>query len=461
MNKILMRAGATPFERFDDFDVLKNNPIGNNSGNLLFAHAVYKHLSRDNVNIDINNYKANPLDADQINEKYDAFVIPLANAFRPSFIKQLTPLTALVRKLKIPCVVVGVGAQADLVHGVTRIKDIDTDVKAFVSAVLDKSASIGVRGDFTNEYLRGLGFSSVETIGCPSFYLNGDKLKIIKKPQPPAEISYNLTPKMPHKLGKFFERLVNSYPNHAYVAQDKADLELFLLNKIINLPVTDQLPSTPTHASILNGNAMLFSDVPSWINQMRQYDFTIGTRIHGNMFSLHAGTPAFLIAHDSRTLELARYLKIPHRVSSDVDERTTVDELYNEADYTEMNNTQAERFTRYRSFLKSNGLSDIWDSHGAEEEFDKRISLVRQSLPIRPTSSLEGDELYKRIASALNYLHLDTERLRERLVKVERDNKKYSALNFLQMEERLKKLEDLADSRSSVSILGSFLKRGR
>ena len=48
----------------------------------------------------------------RINEEFDAFVIPLANAFRPSFSDKLRRLTRLIRQLQMPVVVVGVGAQA-------------------------------------------------------------------------------------------------------------------------------------------------------------------------------------------------------------------------------------------------------------------------------------------------------------------------------------------------------------
>ena len=43
------------------------------------------------------------------NAEYDMFLIPLANAFRTTFKKELKMLTDLVERLTIPCVVVGVG----------------------------------------------------------------------------------------------------------------------------------------------------------------------------------------------------------------------------------------------------------------------------------------------------------------------------------------------------------------
>ncbi len=76
-------------------------------------------------------------------EQFDAFVIPLANAFRPEFEHRLANLTSLVRGLTIPVVVVGVGAQAGL-HDDMPATGLDDTVKAFAAAVLDRSASVGV-----------------------------------------------------------------------------------------------------------------------------------------------------------------------------------------------------------------------------------------------------------------------------------------------------------------------------
>ncbi|WP_410089573.1 polysaccharide pyruvyl transferase family protein, partial [Streptomyces sp. gb1(2016)] len=47
-------------------------------------------------------------------------------------------------------------------------------VREFVTEVLNRSASIGVRGEFTEQYLKNMGFRDVEVIGCPSMFMNGE-----------------------------------------------------------------------------------------------------------------------------------------------------------------------------------------------------------------------------------------------------------------------------------------------
>lgn len=47
------------------------------------------------------------------NERYDQYVIPLANAFRRSVIERLDQYSEIIEGLRIPVVVIGVGAQLD------------------------------------------------------------------------------------------------------------------------------------------------------------------------------------------------------------------------------------------------------------------------------------------------------------------------------------------------------------
>src|SRR5262249_2093392 len=150
------------------------------SGNLLFAQSVHDHFSALGHSIDVDRYDPCFATADQINEEYDAFVIPLANAFRPIFERPLCQYTELIRRLKIPCVVIGVGAQAGLDLAELKGSPVDAWVHDFVAAVLDRSATIGVRGEFTHAYLKRLGFHAVDVIGCPSLYAGDGQLHIRK-----------------------------------------------------------------------------------------------------------------------------------------------------------------------------------------------------------------------------------------------------------------------------------------
>lgn len=171
MKRILMRMTTSPFDNDNLYSMVSKDKIGSNSGNLLFPYSIMRNIYKDGDVID--KYpKANEEDADRINENYDLFLIPLANAFRESFVSELRNLTKLIKRLTIPCVVVGVGLQTKYEPKKEMKYAFDTDVKNFVEAVLEKSKTLGVRGEITALYLKKLGFneSKIEVIGCPSMF---------------------------------------------------------------------------------------------------------------------------------------------------------------------------------------------------------------------------------------------------------------------------------------------------
>ena len=56
---------------------------------------------------------------------------------------------------------------------------------------------------------------------------------------------------------------------------------------------------------------------------MEGLDFSIGTRLHGNMAAIAAGRPAVLISHDGRTGELAKTMHLPHLSIKDLTSAAT------------------------------------------------------------------------------------------------------------------------------------------
>ena len=106
-------------------------------------------------------------EAARINARADHVVIPLANAFRPSYAENLDRMSETIERLRVPVTILGVGAQLRLDGKVDRLNGMKDSVVRFVRAVLDRSPSIGVRGEFTEQYLKGLGFSDVEVSAAP------------------------------------------------------------------------------------------------------------------------------------------------------------------------------------------------------------------------------------------------------------------------------------------------------
>lgn len=175
MHKYLIVAGTAPFDNISMGDILSRRvSVGGNIGNLLFINGVAKLLMTDEAtNFTPTMYRADfsSDEIEYINNTFDAFVLPMADAFRDDNINYLDGLTRFINKLSIPCYLIGVGLRASYEPELEKARKCDFYVKNFIRAVLNHSAQVGVRGQITADYLKKLGFSEdrdYTVIGCPS-----------------------------------------------------------------------------------------------------------------------------------------------------------------------------------------------------------------------------------------------------------------------------------------------------
>ena len=70
-----------------------------------------------------------------------------------------------------------------------------------------------------------------------------------------------------------------------------------------------------------------YFDVNEWMYQLHQFDLSVGTRLHGNMLALQAGTPSIFLPHDSRTQELADIMALPTYPLEKVTRASTIEKV--------------------------------------------------------------------------------------------------------------------------------------
>ncbi|WP_375424990.1 polysaccharide pyruvyl transferase family protein [uncultured Friedmanniella sp.] len=378
MQRIMIRAGRSPFDRLDAVETWSRNVIGNNNGNLVFSTATHKLLSTAGTEVVPNRYAANAEFADEVNDTCDAFVLPFANAFRPSFERTLVNHAAFIRKLKIPFALLSCGAQLPAEGGFERLKKIEKAAKAFCSAVLEKSSAITVRGEVTADYIRSLGFRDVLVIGCPSMTMNGRGHRVEVKPPSRLRrprVAYNIQSSK-DMLGALVADIEKS-ATASYFPQDIETLDMMLWGLDRYDEDRDpQLPLRSEHRQFTRGRAEYALDAFSWMHRMRSFDLAVGPRIHGNIVAILAGTPGLVLAHDSRTLELARYHGIPHVAPAELDGLRSLEDLYPRLDFTEFNRGHGERFDRLVGFLRENGFATIYDPDqtAARAAYEQRVA---------------------------------------------------------------------------------------
>ena len=431
MHKFLMRAYISPLDTFTTQDIILRDRIGTNSGNMLYAFSVMRTLLTEDTKIDIDNYYAEcglytDEDIDRINTEYEAYILPMADAFRSDFKNQLHDLTVFIKKLKIPVYLIGVGAR--LVNcEYDKSYDFDAPAKEFLKAVRDKTTIMGVRGNNTAGYFRKFGFTEDKdftVIGCPSLFTYGKHLT--QKPfelNPESRISVNYSDWTPLRTIRKVWDVVERYPNSLFVGQNDTELrslyygldnpsfiakrEREIKNAIERGENTKRFETEECYmdrwtSKIYREDRMrFFTDVPSWINYMKGMDLSFGARLHGNIVSILAGTPAFIIAKDGRIIELCEYHDLPSVRFDQIQKTDTFESLIEGVDFSSHLKHHKEKFKHFIDFLDQNGIDHIYKDDPDRKDAPMDKFLPEPSDPIKAFVSCTDEEKIKRLQESM------------------------------------------------------------
>ena len=314
-------------------------------------------------------------------------VLPLANHFRVENGPKLLAMAAGIKRLKIPVVIVGVGCQASVDYDTGCLASVDDAVRQFVGAVLDRSSSIGVRGECTAAYLNRLGFSEIDVIGCPSMFMNGG---ILPSPKRLAQIdrhtrvSLNITaadkqdPYMRDldRAGRFCGRAIADHDDVVFIPQTDPSISDLLFGVQREMPEHRDIPASAYGALHDQGRVVSFVDYDTWVDFLRPRDLTCGTRIHGGIAGVLASNATHILVVDSRTRELCEHFEIPHSRVSSLAEGTRIPDLYGLDDGARMVSGHARRFAEYLAFLQKNDLKNVYAGGDQGAAFEAKMAAV-------------------------------------------------------------------------------------
>lgn len=374
--RYLIRAGYNPLVQYDFDDVLFNNISGANSGNQLYAYGVFNVLF-DGENEIVSTYYKNNFtenEIDYINNNFDAFILPLADAFRNDYQNNLIIYTNLIEKLKIPCVVIGACVRAPYDGKLNEGFPFDETVKKFVSAVLDKSAVIGLRGNRTGEYLNYLGFiedKHYKAIGCPSLYTYGDDITTKDPPKQISKLVLNINPNVSEHVNRFFRSSYRKTVDTVMILQESIEFEPLYYGYRIKKWPSREFPYSEVKKFCRNGSVKFFFDPMQWYEFVSSYDISLGTRFHGTVANILSGIPHIIIPLDSRMQELVEFHHITHINIDEV--RGDITNYLDRLDFHSFENNQPENLKKYKLFLKDNGIQSV---------FDKDVYLGRGNSPL-------------------------------------------------------------------------------
>ena len=456
--KILMRAQMDHTKLFTPEEVYLGNLMGGNSGNWLYQFSLFRALMTDeSVKIDTIDTKTSlgtdffsSKYANHLNKNYDCFVLPLANAFRNTFVDELKELTGFVRALKIPCIVPSIGIQALNGKDFTQTFQYRDEAKAFVSAVLEKSSMIGLRGEETARFLTSLGFEREKhftVVGCPSMYSNGRRLPEVKPLDFGKDSLLLLNSKVEHekkKVAEMFKGFADEHENYVYAPQRRAQIitsyygtyfqpcdEDFVFKKRFYDPA----------------KTVTFTSVPEWYGYMKKYvDLSVGTRIHGSVAAIMGGVPTFIVNLDQRVGELASFHNIAHIPFNEIEKGATIESLIKNVDFNCIHEGHAERFDHFVDFLEKNGLKTAYSENRDVEKvyFDSVIENNNYNLAPRCFGECDSKEKVERTRKAAVYFAYEAADLKKEAVEAAKKNeslkKKLKKSTSMSAKELFKKL---------------------
>ena len=353
-------------------DILIKNYIGGNSGNMLFLYGVINALTTETATCEITNRKSNWSDAEIeiINEEYDGIIMPMADAFRADYVKSLRNYTNFIKKLRIPCVIIGVGLRAEYEPKLEEKRPFDEDVKAFVTEVLNHSSQLGLRGEITGRYLEKLGFipdRDFTVIGCPSLYMHGTA---IEEREPNfANIGINLNAIAPNETNEFYVNLLKTNKNIHIIQQRGIEFEDWYYGRHVDLstfvpeyPPCNIFKKFDYQSMKKEDRVHFYLDVPSWINSVKQYGAFAGCRFHGVVAAILAGVPSVITPIDARTREFAQFHHIPQIKHEDIAEKQSLEKCFENTDLSQFHKHHRKNMENYLSFLSANNLESIFDA---------------------------------------------------------------------------------------------------
>jgi len=361
MYKTPLVIGVRQFANWDQAPSVKETllGLGQNTGNMMFTQALLRVIAGAK-------WGSFALTEHEL-EGRDAIVLAAANWVN-SF-DDFGWLADRLEKTALPVFLIGVGAQSSLAMEVPNVKP---GTLRLLQLVRDRSVSIAARGVFSCEVLSKYGIKNVVSAGCPSMLLVGPMGPSIS---PPEHVSYDSC--CIHSTRHGFNR-ADRFHSFLYRQAFEKDIDIILQSETADIYFalgkekshsvqerasevvkaaygSDDIDAVNTY---LLRRGHVFPNFESWIAFMKTKAFCFGTRIHGTVASIIAGTPATLIVHDSRTLEMANSMSIPFVLSTDMslDAALNTQELVQPAQIQQLNNKYTSYRSRYVDYLKTNVL---------------------------------------------------------------------------------------------------------
>lgn len=363
---------ATAYTKESDHIDVRFSSAVFNTGNYFFEEALTHQLKDIYIAWELSD----------LPDELDTLLLSMSNFISP--FSEVGYLCDEIEKRNISNIVmVGAGAQA---YDYSEKIILSPGTMRFLNLLSERSQTIGVRGYFTAEVLASFGIKNVEVIGCPTAFWHDRRP--MKSPDTLKRLAVHCTPLGYYrdKVGALFAHGLKH--DARYVVQSEKWIMPLIDPKAAELRAELDTDQTIAYYSLKHADAadienwlkksLIYFGMSDWIEAMQSFDFVYGSRFHGNMAAIQAGTPALNMPFDTRTRELCEYLNLPHIPLVEFDGSMSPERLLEAADFSVFEKTLGSRTRTYRTFLEKNGLTTVGleDAGEAQKNRVKNNSLA-------------------------------------------------------------------------------------
>lgn len=343
------------------------NMIGANTGNMLFWSAIkslfsdeYEYLSKVERTFSSWEY---------VNRSFNVLIKPAANHLDPKILHPL--MVDYLSKINIPIFVLGIGAQLSSVDEIVTAKSKFIEhphCTKFIDVLNDKSPVVCVRGNTSAQFLYEVGYRGViEITGCPSqtlsmepelgkiIAMNLNSLKEKLQNNKPVKVQHVLPSQWDHHLTWTVDKVHDFFRADELIeVQQSGGVENFTryfdrfgLNT--DSKYSKRNPSEP----------VMFFNLESWAAAIGGVDFSVGSRIHGNILATQLGVPSLVVSHDVRVNELSDQLALPWVDLNEFRAITGRSDILNHVrfDPVRFDTTRKENVSKIRKSIETLGLN--------------------------------------------------------------------------------------------------------
>ncbi len=348
--------------------------MGWNSGNRVFQFAIRKMTLTDKAQVEFVSLERIFKYPEDVDAEYDAIVYSPANILSLEFRRYLEQWAELVlTRIKHASIYfIGCGSDGKPGDAAKVASGIRVAGYQLIKGILDSGGAIALRGNYTANVVKKIGFSDRDfvVLGCPSLYMNGRGLHIEKPQLSRKKIKPILNGSLVW-LNSKYHCLFREYTKSIFICQDLAWNLLYDGQSICKRDAY-YLQSTLFERLYMNKRIRLYGDCVPWIKDIKNegYNFSYGSRIHGNIVSLLAGIPAYISAENARVWELAHFFKIPHDLANR-DEKPDIYKIYELANYDDFNKFFPQKYDNFVTWFHDHDLPCFEDKTYIEKAICK------------------------------------------------------------------------------------------